>query len=49
MDNQQKEKEFIALVEEYQRVIFKVCYVYSKGAENLNDLYQEVVVNLWWN
>ena len=44
---QQQEKEFIALVEEYKQVIYKVCYVYATDADHLNDLYQEVVINLW--
>ncbi|RHO72933.1 sigma-70 family RNA polymerase sigma factor [Parabacteroides sp. AF48-14] len=43
----QQEKEFIALVEEYKQVIYKVCYVYASDADHLNDLYQEVVINLW--
>lgn len=47
MDTQRLEKEFIALVEEYKQVIYKVCYIYATDAEHLNDLYQEVVINLW--
>lgn len=47
MDAQQQEKEFIALVEEHKQLIYKVCYIYSTDADNLNDLYQEVVINLW--
>ena len=44
MNAQQQEKEFIALVEEYKQVIYKVCYIYANDPENLNDLYQEVVI-----
>ncbi|MDH6343258.1 RNA polymerase sigma-70 factor (ECF subfamily) [Parabacteroides sp. PM6-13] len=47
MDAQQREKEFMALVESYKRVIYKVCYMYATDADHLNDLYQEVVINLW--
>ena len=47
MDKQELENEFIALVETYQRVIYKVCYIYSKDNDNLNDLYQESILNLW--
>lgn len=47
MDVQQQEKEFIALVENYKQVIYKVCYIYATDPDNLNDLYQEVVINLW--
>lgn len=47
LDTQLRENEFIALVEEYKQVIYKVCYIYATDPENLNDLYQEVVINLW--
>ena len=47
MDVQQQEKDFIALVEDYKQVIYKVCYIYATDPDNLNDLYQEVVINLW--
>jgi len=41
------EKTFIALVEEHKRIIYKVCYMYANDTDNLSDLYQEVVINLW--
>lgn len=47
MDILQREKEFVTLVEEYKQVIYKVCYMYATGTDHLNDLYQEVVINLW--
>lgn len=47
MDTQEVEKKFVALLTEYQQVIYKVCYVYASGNDTLNDLYQEVVINLW--
>lgn len=47
MNKQELESAFIALVEEHKRIIYKVCYVYAADKENLNDLYQEVVINLW--
>lgn len=47
MNKQELESAFIALVEEHKRIIYKVCYVYATDKENLNDLYQEVVINLW--
>ncbi len=47
MDEKQLESEFITLVENYKRVIYKVCFIYATDRENLNDLYQETVVNLW--
>lgn len=47
MDLQLQKKEFVALVEDYKQIIYKVCYMYASGADHLNDLYQEVVINLW--
>ncbi|MCC8154953.1 MAG: sigma-70 family RNA polymerase sigma factor [Tannerellaceae bacterium] len=42
-----QEKEFINTIETYQQIIYKVCYMYASGHTSLNDLYQEVVINLW--
>lgn len=47
MDKQELERNFIAFVEQHKLIIYKVCYVYATDKENLNDLYQEVVINLW--
>lgn len=41
------EQEFVALIKEYERVIYKVCYLYATPNAPFNDLYQEVVLNLW--
>ena len=41
------EQEFVTLIQEYERVIYKVCYLYTTPHATLNDLYQEVVINLW--
>ena len=41
------EQTFIGLIKEYERVIYKVCYLYATVNAPLDDLYQEVVLNLW--
>lgn len=41
------EQEFVSVIREYERVIYKVCYLYVTPHATLNDLYQEVVLNLW--
>lgn len=41
------EKDFIDLLIEYKVLIYKVCFMYVFNQEDLNDFYQEVVVNLW--
>lgn len=47
MDAQELEKQFVAFVTEYKQIIYKACYIYATDSDNLNDLYQEVVINLW--
>ena len=41
------EQEFLSVIREYERVIYKVCYLYTNPNAPLNDLYQDVVLNLW--
>ena len=38
---------FLSLVEQHRQVIYKVCFMYASDDETINDLYQEVVLNLW--
>ena len=45
MDN--VEKEFTELVKDYKQTIYTVCYFYSKDAEEVNDFFQEILINLW--
>lgn len=47
MDTQEMEKRFTSFVEEHRQMIYKCCYMYATDAENLSDLYQETVINLW--
>ena len=30
-----------------KRTIYKVCYIYANDQDDLNDLFQETVLNLW--
>ena len=41
------EQEFLSGIHEYERVIYKVCYLYATPNAPLNDLYQDVILNLW--
>ncbi len=41
------EREFLSVIREYERVIYKVCYLYTTKNAPLGDLYQEVVLNIW--
>ncbi len=41
------ELQFTKMVNEYRKTIYTVCYFYSKDTEEVNDLYQEILINLW--
>ena len=41
------EQEFLSVIREYERVIYKVCYLYANPNAPLNDLYQDVILNIW--
>ena len=41
------ELQFTKMVKEYRKTIYTVCYFYSKDSEEVNDLYQEILNNLW--
>lgn len=45
--NDNVEREFLSVIREYERVIYKVCYLYTTKNATLGDLYQDVVLNLW--
>lgn len=41
------EKEFEQLVERYKATIYSVCFMYSSDKKETDDIFQEVLVNLW--
>ena len=47
METKALEQEFLNMVEAQKRAIYKVCYMYANGQDDLNDLFQETVLNLW--
>jgi len=47
MDTKELEKEFLDMIEAQKRTIYKVCYIYANDQDDLNDLFQETVLNLW--
>ena len=42
-----KELQFTKMVKEYRKTIYTVCYFFSKDTEEVNDLFQEILINLW--
>ena len=41
------EREFTRMVKEHRKTIYTVCYFYSKDSDEVNDLFQEILINLW--
>ena len=42
-----QEKEFTDLLMQHQHIIYKICLMYANEKEDIADLYQETVYNLW--
>ncbi|MEN9300179.1 MAG: hypothetical protein RLZZ429_2492 [Bacteroidota bacterium] len=42
-----KEKEFISLLNEHQRIIHKVCNLYMDAHADREDLFQEITLQAW--
>lgn len=43
----EKEIEFNRIVRVNKATIFTVCYLFSKDQDEVNDLFQETLINLW--
>jgi RNA polymerase sigma-70 factor (ECF subfamily) len=41
------EKEFLKIIRENQGIVHKVCSVYCNDEEDRNDLFQEILAQLW--
>ena len=41
------EEYFTQLVREHKSTIYTVCYMFSKDEEEVNDLFQETLINMW--
>jgi RNA polymerase sigma-70 factor (ECF subfamily) len=41
------EKEFLKIVESNQGIILKVCHLYCRHPEDTEDLFQEIIMQLW--
>ena len=41
------EKKFLSLINDHQGLIHKVCLMYESDREARNDLFQEIVLQLW--
>ena len=41
------EHDFAQIVREHRGTIYTVCYMFSKNEEEVADLFQDILVNLW--
>ena len=41
------EAAFTHLIDQNQRIIYKICYMYTNNPDDLADYYQETLINLW--
>ena len=44
---EKSEKEFEQIVREHKNTIYTVCFMFSKDTDEVNDLFQETLINLW--
>lgn len=43
----QLEGEFIKMIQQHQRLVYKVCSLYTADAEERKDLFQEILLQAW--
>ena len=43
----QQEAQFARLVQEHKSTIYTVCYMFSHDEDEVNDLFQETLINMW--
>ena len=44
---EQLEKDFTQTIHEHKGTIYTVCYMFSTDEEQVADLFQEILINLW--
>lgn len=42
-----EEHKFVDLINKHQGLIHKICYMYEQDSDARNDLFQEIVLQLW--
>lgn len=43
----QTEKNFLKMIDDHQQIIYKICRIYRDTKEDQEDLFQEIVFQLW--
>lgn len=47
MSAELSQSQFLELVQEHQGILHKICRLYATAPEDRQDLYQEIVIQLW--
>lgn len=42
-----KEEEFSILIHKQKSTIYTICYIFSKDNDEVEDLFQDILINLW--
>ena len=42
-----REKQFAQLVQKHKSTIYTVCYMFSQDEDEVSDLFQETLINMW--
>lgn len=42
-----KERQFTAIVNKHKRTVYTVCYMFSHDKDEIDDLFQEILVRMW--
>ena len=47
MSSQKNEADFVALLNENQNLVHKICRIYTDSKASHDDLFQEISIQLW--
>ena len=47
MEQPRREKRFLTVIDDNRSLIYKVCYMYADDSFHFQDLYQEILANIW--
>jgi len=47
MDNNTLQADFIEIIEDNKKLIYKVSHMYCDNADDVKDLFQDIISNLW--
>lgn len=45
--NKKSEKKFLELIQVNQNIVHKICKIYANDSDGHNDLFQEIIIQLW--